>query len=87
MTLENLALYIVLPMLSISLILSFVRFLIGPSVADRVVALDVVAILVIGIIAVNAIGTNQPVFLDAAIVLALVSFLGTVAFAHYLERR
>jgi multicomponent Na+:H+ antiporter subunit F len=38
-------------------------------------------------LAVDTIATGQPVFLDAAIVLALISFLGTVAFARYLERR
>jgi multicomponent Na+:H+ antiporter subunit F len=87
MTLPWVALTVVLPVMVLSVILALIRFVVGPTAADRVVALDVLAILVIGVIAVYAIGTNQPVFLDTAIVLALVSFLGTVAFAKYLERR
>jgi multicomponent Na+:H+ antiporter subunit F len=87
MTLPWVALSLVLPVMVLSIILALIRFVAGPTAADRVVALDVIAILVIGVIAVYAVGTNQPVFLDTAIALALVSFLGTVAFARYLERR
>jgi multicomponent Na+:H+ antiporter subunit F len=41
----------------------------------------------IGIIAVYAILTNQSSFLDIAMILALIAFLGTVAFSYYLEKR
>lgn len=74
-------------MLILALFLVFTRLVRGPSLPDRVVALDLTAILTAGIICVYAIDTNQPVFLDAAIVLALITFLGTIAFARYLERR
>jgi multicomponent Na+:H+ antiporter subunit F len=50
------------------------------------VALDLSGSLVVGIIAVYTISSGQPLFLDVAIVLALIVFLGTVAFARYLER-
>lgn len=79
-------LLMVFPVLSVALVLAFSRLVRGPSLPDRVVALDLIATLGIGIIAVYAIATDQPVFLDVAIVLALISFLGTVAFAYYLER-
>jgi multicomponent Na+:H+ antiporter subunit F len=52
-----------------------------------VVALDLITVQIAAMLAVDTIATGQPVFLDAAIVLALISFLGTVAFARYLERR
>jgi multicomponent Na+:H+ antiporter subunit F len=78
---------IALSMLSLSLILAFVRLVRGPSVPDRVVALDLVSILAAAMTALYAIVTNEPVFLDVAIVLALISFLGTVAFARYLEKQ
>ncbi len=71
--------------LSISLILSLIRIMVGPSLPDRVVALDLVAFLVIGFIATYSISVEQPVFLDAAIVLALIAFLGTLAFARYVR--
>ncbi len=76
-----------LPMLMGGVVLSFVRLLRGPSLPDRVIALDILTIFGIGIIVAFAIVTDQPVFIDVASVLALVSFLGTVAFAAYVERR
>ena len=74
-------------MIALALLLVFVRLARGPSLADRVIALDLIAVLAVGLIAMVTLETDQPVFLDAAIVLALVAFLGTVAFGRYLERR
>lgn len=59
----------------------------GPRLASRVVALDLLTIIGIGLIASYAVLTDRTVFLDIAVVLALISFLGTVAFAYYLERQ
>jgi len=73
-------------MLSLALLLAFVRLAIGPSVADRVVALDLIGVLSVSIIILYSVATERPVFLDAAIALALVSFAGTIAFARYIER-
>ena len=44
-------------------------------------------VMTMGMTAASAIATDQPVLVDAATVVALVGFLGTVAFARYLERR
>lgn len=84
--LEKVALVVVLPLLAVALLLVFVRLVRGPDLPDRVVALDLMTVLLMGMIAVYGIGANQPVFLDVAIVLALVSFVATIAFAAYLER-
>lgn len=78
--------YIILPILSISSLLVFVRFLKGPSIVDRVVALDLLITIGIGIIAIYSILNDKPTFLDISLVLALIAFLGTVAFAYYLEK-
>ncbi len=78
---------VVLVMLVVAILLAFVRLVRGPSLADRVVALDLVGSVVAGMIAVYAIAHRQPVFVDVAIVMALVIFLGTIAFARYLEKR
>jgi multicomponent Na+:H+ antiporter subunit F len=86
MSIQDLGLYFILPLLSMAMLLTFVRLAKGPSLPDRVVALDLLAVLAMGMAAVYAIAMNQPVFLDVAIVLALISFLGTVAFAYYIER-
>jgi multicomponent Na+:H+ antiporter subunit F len=84
--LQTISLYIALPGLTIAAFLAFLRVLRGPTLADRVVAIDLMASLAIGIIAVYAIASDNPVVLDIALVLALLSFLGTVAFGFYLER-
>ena len=70
-----------------ALLLAFARLVRGPAIADRVVALDLIGIISVGMIIVYDVATSLPVFLDAAIVLALVGFTGTIAFAKYLERR
>ena len=76
-----------LGMAGVAMFLAFARLVLGPSLPDRVVALDLIGLIAVGIIAAYDILTRQPVLLDAAIVVALVSFLGTVAFARYVERR
>lgn len=87
MSMSDLVYFIVLPILTLAVFFAFVRLVRGPSLPDRVVALDLMSTLGIGIIASYAIATDQATMLDVAIVLALVSFLGTVAFAYYVERR
>jgi multicomponent Na+:H+ antiporter subunit F len=87
MTVNEFLYYIILPMLTVSVLLVFYRFLRGPSLSDRVVALDLLITIGIGIIAVYAILTDQSSFLDIAMILALIAFLGTVAFSYYLEKR
>ncbi|MFP4229357.1 MAG: monovalent cation/H+ antiporter complex subunit F [Salinivenus sp.] len=69
----------------ISLLLTFVRLLLGPSLPDRIIALDLVAYQSVALMVLYAVATDQPNFLDVALVLALIAFLGTVAFARYLE--
>lgn len=72
--------------LSLALVLAFVRLARGPSLPDRVIALELLASLTVGVIAVHTIFTDQTHFLDVAVVLALTAFLAAVGFARYLER-
>lgn len=65
----------------------FLRLARGPSLPDRVVALEYITVLTVAFAAVYAIETDHPAFLDVAVALALALFLATVAFARYLERR
>lgn len=83
----QLMMQICLVLLAITILLSFLRLLRGPTLPDRVVALDILTAVTIAITAVYAILTNQPVFIDVATVLALISFLGTIAFARYIDLR
>jgi multicomponent Na+:H+ antiporter subunit F len=77
---------VVAGLLGLAVICTFIRLLIGPTLPDRVIALDLLAVEAIGIIAVYANSMGQPIFLDVGVILALVAFLGTIAYAHLLER-
>lgn len=79
--------YVILPLLALSAMLIFIRFLMGPNISDRIVALDLLITTGIGIIAVYSIITDQSTFLDIAMMLALIAFLSTVALSYYLEKR
>jgi len=63
------------------------RLVTGPTLPDRVVALDLIGFLVVAILCVASIVTQQPALLFVAVVAGPVLFLGTAAFAIYLERR
>jgi multicomponent Na+:H+ antiporter subunit F len=76
-----------LGLLALAMVLAFVRLVRGPSRPDRVVALDLMAAIGVALCGVYAVVHDQPVFLDVAIVMALITFVGTVAFARYLEAR
>lgn len=78
--------YIALGAMLISFGFTVFRLLRGPTFADRVVALDMLALLGIAFIGVIAVATEEYAYLDVAIALALVGFLATVAFARYIYR-
>lgn len=87
MTLSGLAVTYVMPALGLAIIMAAFRLARGPSLADRIVAFDLMTAIAIGLTAVYAIATDDPVVLDVAVVLALISFLATIAFARYLQKR
>ena len=80
------AMNLMLLVLALSMGLCFLRLLRGPSLPDRVVGLDQVGVHVAAMAAVYSIAQGKVVFLDAAVVASLLSFLATVAFARYLEQ-
>ena len=85
--LQTLACGATLAMLLVSVLLVMVRLWRGPSMADRVVALDLLSVLVVGVLVVLAILHKESADLDVAIAYSLVAFLGTVALARYIRRR
>lgn len=72
-------------LLAFALIVS--RLVMGPTLPDRILALDSLVVMAVGFIAVVAIATDQHTYLDVAIALGLVGFLATVAFARYVLQR
>jgi multicomponent Na+:H+ antiporter subunit F len=77
---------ITLVTLGVALIVAFVRLVKGPTLPDRIVAMDLFGVLVVGLIVVLAGWSGVRATLDAAIVIALIGFLGTIAYATYVER-
>ena len=77
---------ITLVTLGVALLVAFIRLVKGPTLPDRIVAMDLIGVLVVGIIVVLAGSSGVRATLDAAIVIALVGFLSTVAYATYVER-
>lgn len=75
-----------MPILCLSLILILIRFLKGPQVVDRVIALDLLITVGVGFIGVFSIIAINKNFLDVAMILALIAFLSTVAFSFYLYK-
>jgi multicomponent Na+:H+ antiporter subunit F len=77
---------ITLGILGVALLVAFVRVVIGPTLPDRIVAMDLLGMLVVGLIVVLAGWSGVRATLDAAFVIALIGFLGTIAYATYVER-
>ena len=83
----NLTTLIALVLLGLALLISVVRIIIGPTLGDRVLALDLMTVVAMGFVGAIAIRTGLMLYLDIAIALALLGFLATVALARYILSR
>jgi len=75
---------IVFALLGLGMLSTVIRLILGPTLADRILALDVLTTLGVGVIATFAVRAGQSVYIDVAISLSLVSFVATISFARYL---
>jgi multicomponent Na+:H+ antiporter subunit F len=73
---------IVAAMLAMAMVLTTVRLLLGPGSADRIVALDLLALLLVGALAVISHASAQPVLLDVALVICASAFAATLGMAY-----
>ncbi|MGB2691010.1 MAG: monovalent cation/H+ antiporter complex subunit F [Thermodesulfobacteriota bacterium] len=87
MSFLEISLAICLTLLTISMVISLIRIIIGPSLPDRIISLEIMTFMIIGIVGVYSIQTGNKAFLDVAVIISLISFVATIAFAYYLERR
>lgn len=79
--------YLILPMLSVAALLVVYRFIKGPSLADRVIAVDLLFIIGIAITTAFSLLSGESLFLDIATLFSLIGFLSTTAFAYYLVKK
>lgn len=78
---------VALILLGLALLISTIRVIVGPTLADRVLALDLLTVVAMGFVGTIAIRTGLTLYLDIAISLALLGFLATIAFARYMLSR
>ena len=77
---------VLIMVLSISLVLCFIRLYRGPDVPNRTVAFDLISIHAVAIIALFAVYQRAAILLDITIITGVLGFLGTVMVARYLEQ-
>ena len=76
---------IVFSLIGMGMLFALIRFIKGPTAADRVVTLDTFNVITIGLIALLAALFNNSLYLDIAIVYAILAFMETIIFGRYLE--
>lgn len=79
-------LVIVMLLISLSILASLYRVFKGPSMPDRVVALDTIGINIIGVVAVLSIWLKTQAFLEIILLIGILAFIGTISFSKFLER-
>ncbi len=67
-----------------SMILILIRIIKGPDLADRIIATDIFSANLIGLIITYSLISNELIYIDIALVVSLIAFLGTMAFAYFL---
>lgn len=82
----EISLQIALLLVSIALIMSFYRLYAGPSAPDRILALDTLYVNTIGLLVIAGILLDSALFFEAALLIAVMGFVGTVALSKYLLR-
>ncbi len=77
--------YIVFGLVGLGMLFAVIRLVKGPTLADRVVTLDTLNVITIGLISLFALLFENALYLDIAIVYAILAFMETVVFGRYLE--
>ena len=77
--------YIAAGLTGVAFLLALLRFVRGPVAVDRVIAFDVLTIISVTGIVLIAVLESRAIYLDVALVYALLSFLGVIVIARYLE--
>ena len=70
-----------------SSLLVLIRVIVGPTAADRIVAVDILGVLIIGLTALLSLYYNESFFIDVGLIWALLSLIATLAFSKILEGR
>jgi multicomponent K+:H+ antiporter subunit F len=77
---------IALVMMSVALLLNLWRLLRGPSIADRIAALDTMYVNTLALLVLLGVWRGSPLFFEAGLVIAMLGFVGTIALCQYVLR-
>lgn len=86
-TFTNIIIFAAFAMLLLTFGLAFYRLVKGPSVSDRIVAMDLIASVTMGFILIYSVLINKAIYFDIVITISLISFIGTVAISTYLKQK
>ena len=87
MSLFTIAAYIAIAIISITTILTLVRFFKGPSLPDRIISLDVFSANLLAVLAIYSVLSEEKAYLNVALIMSLIAFVGTMTFAYYLVQK
>ncbi|RLL42721.1 Na(+)/H(+) antiporter subunit F1 [Oceanobacillus piezotolerans] len=79
-------LYFALTLFGIAIAIALFRIVFGPSLPDRVIALDMIGVNLISSMAIISIIIGTTFFLDVILIIGIIAFISTIAFSKYIER-
>jgi multicomponent Na+:H+ antiporter subunit F len=86
-TFLQISIYIAFGLLLLAFVFALLRLFLGSSSSDQIVALDLIASIVMGFILLYSLLVEREIYFDIAIIIAMISFLGTIAISIYLKRK
>jgi multicomponent Na+:H+ antiporter subunit F len=86
-TIPDIVLYTAFAFLMMAMIITLFRLLNGPSINDRIAAMDLIASIIMGIILVYALLIQNAIYFDVPLIISLISFIGTIAVSTYLKQK
>ena len=84
--LQTVSLIIAFVAVSLSQVIAMIRLVLGPAVADRILALDTMVVNAIGLIVLLGIAQGTGIYFEVALIIAMLGFVSTVAYARFLLR-
>ena len=87
LTFLQISIFIAFGLLLLAFVLALLRLFRGPSSSDQIVALDLIASIVMGFILLYSLLVDREIYFEIAIIIAMISFLGTIATSIYLKHK
>jgi multicomponent Na+:H+ antiporter subunit F len=86
-TIPDFVLYTSFAFLMMAMIITLFRLLKGPSINDRIAAMDLISSVFMGVILVYAVLIQNAIYFDVPLIISLISFIGTIAVSTYLKQK